>query len=160
MNRGFKVFDKQENRMILNPADEGIFLSGNGNLVLYNDFTKYLMDRYIRLDETGFCDKNGQSIFECDILKAKFQYFLWYTSKAPIHKPEYDEIRFFIVQFDNYRWMLNSLEWKTINYSLNEVREYSFGIGIQDIWEDGAEMNRLTDFEYIGNFYENPELEE
>lgn len=71
MNRGFRVFDKQENRMIENPTtgDEGIFIAENGNLVKPDNTMLYLMDRYARMDSTGLLDKYGKEGYHKDIVK-------------------------------------------------------------------------------------------
>lgn len=71
MRRGFRVYDKQEKRMIDTPAEVGIYLSGNGNLVNIDRIDFFLMDRYVRMDSTGQKDKEGKEIFEGDIFKQK-----------------------------------------------------------------------------------------
>ncbi len=66
--RGFRVYDKQERRMITEPTSEGLVLAGNGNLVFYDDFARYLGDRYIRMDDTTLTDKEHNPIYEGDII--------------------------------------------------------------------------------------------
>jgi uncharacterized phage protein (TIGR01671 family) len=67
MNKGFRVYDKKEKRMITEPSNEGIFLSSNGNLINHENFAIYLMDRYVRMDSTGLLDKRNKEIYEGDI---------------------------------------------------------------------------------------------
>lgn len=68
-SRGFRVYDKKEKRMIDTPADEHIFLSGNGNLVNIDHPDWYLMDRYVRMDSTGLADKNGKEVYGGNIVQ-------------------------------------------------------------------------------------------
>jgi uncharacterized phage protein (TIGR01671 family) len=72
--RGFRVYDKQEKKMINDPCMENLFIAGNGNIVDVKHFDHYLIDRYVRMDSIGRWDKNKNEIFEGDILLADYDY--------------------------------------------------------------------------------------
>lgn len=132
--RGFRVYDKQEHRMIDTPAFEHIFLSGNGNLVNVEHPEIYLMDRYIRIvnaiiiymDSTGLSDKNGKEIYKWDIIK-------YYTE---------DGIVTAIIIYEE-----NDNEDKWIS-----------GLSFKFIRMDDYEEHEPNELEVIGNIYSNPEL--
>jgi hypothetical protein len=92
--RGFRVYDKQEKRMIDNPCTEGIYLSGNGNLIKPANLAIYLMDRYVRMDSMGSTDVNGKEIYEGDIV----------TLSKNIDKPIADLKELWQVIYQDSRW--------------------------------------------------------
>jgi hypothetical protein len=92
--RGFRVYDKQEKRMIDNPCTEGMYLSGNGNLIKPANLAIYLMDRYVRMDSMGSTDVNGKEIYEGDIV----------TLSKNIDKPIADLKELWQVIYQDSRW--------------------------------------------------------
>jgi uncharacterized phage protein (TIGR01671 family) len=131
--RGFRVYDKQEKRMIDNPALEGIYLSGKGNLVKPANLTIYLMDRYVRMDSTGLADKNDKEIYEGDIVQ-------WRTE---------DEILSCVVEYTEGAHDSEECPYMSgFSYRVIDAIDYPE--------DDEGETDYVT--EVIGNIYDNPEL--
>jgi uncharacterized phage protein (TIGR01671 family) len=131
--RGFRVYDKQEKRMIDNPAVEWIFLSGNGNLVKPANPALYLMDRYVRMDSTGLADKNDKEIYEGDIVQ-------WGTE---------DEILSCVVEYTEGAHDSEECPYMSgFSYRVIDAIDYPE--------DDECETDYVT--EVIGNIYDNPEL--
>jgi len=131
--RGFRVYDKQEKRMIDNPALEGIYLSGKGNLVKPANLTIYLMDRYVRMDSTGLADKNDKEIYEGDIVQ-------WGTE---------DEILSCVVEYTEGAHDSEECPYMSgFSYRVIDAIDYPE--------DDEGETDYVT--EVIGNIYDNPEL--
>ena len=127
-NKGFKVWNIKEKRMIKTPAEENLFLAGNGNLIDIKNPSEYLMDKFLILFETGLKDKNGKDIHEGDIINL---YNWGMSNKSLIGKAEivWDEQT---MKFD-FR-MLNG------EYIKDEYDRFRAGL------------------EIIGNKFENSEL--
>jgi uncharacterized phage protein (TIGR01671 family) len=159
--RGFRVYDKQEKRMIDNPAVEWIFLSGNGNLVKPANPALYLMDRYVRMDSIGSTDKNDKEIYEGDIVRVLGWAYIIKTTSEIV---EYDLDSEMYMREDGTEIELSE---DKVDFGLHRTSRLDiatmdrfprFWLKEEEFGYEGEDLVDSRKTEVIGNIYDNPEL--
>ena len=132
----FRAWDKTNNRMRLNLAEDGFFISpNNGNIVTPDNYSLYFGDRLILLQYTGILDKNGNEIYEGDIIEKRYD--------TPFVKERLSKARG-VVEYGTF----------SLLEELGEVKRSVTGWFIE--FEDKSGKIPVTnEFEVIGNVYEN-----
>ena len=148
MNIGFNVWDKKEKRMIESPAEEDLFLSGNGNLINIKDPMIYLMDRYIVLFSTCLLDKSKKESYTGDIIRVPSDCGIVGGCKdcGSIHSPEWHEV----IKFGKFKNMYEDDNEKLFGFY---VENYDRGKKTYPLIP-----SLLKECFIVGNIYENPEL--
>lgn len=108
-------------------------LAGDNNMIP--------VDAVELMQSTGLLDKNGKEIWEGDIIVQEG--YSWFDKGVPNYR-------------DTVEWIYS--QWQTVHHCVNPAkRGISDGIntGLND---DGVDEGERTDWEVLGNRYENPEL--
>jgi len=108
---------------------------------LYHDTNRSFDKEIILMQYTGLKDKNGKEIYEGDIVVKKG--YIWFDNNKP-----------------NYRGVVEWIfcQWQVMTYSINKEKSgMSDGIN-RGLNEYGWEDEKKSDWEVIGNKYENPDL--
>lgn len=148
----FRAWDKLDNEMYL--AEQinfyrGEFESIGGGITFLRE-----ADKIELMQSTGIKDKNGQEIFEGDIVE--FEDEVWYTDGGFYENKDeaYDSVQTnnrVVIIYDGFEWDLDNF-WKGTNdcssawMSIFEDHMQSFKYFLQN------------EASVIGNIYENPEL--
>ncbi len=135
----FRAWDTEEKRMI----EEGLFIHNNGLIFHDEGDMGYLLkeiarkDRYIIMQFTGLKDKNGEEIYDEDIVIINIPMSV---SKKKVRGKVICNVRSSQWQFENFK------KSKAIEID-STAHDY-----------DDFNLSRFQDIEVIGNVYENPEL--
>lgn len=157
----YRVFDNDDKKM-----HDVIFLNYENNSVeWYNDNNKKraaFIEEVPTLQCTGLKDKNGKLIYEGDIIVIPNQYpFYDYKNKEDMKQDlnsTEGEIKGESIL--NYigivEWIYS--QWQYVYHCVNPLKN-GISEGINNMLNySGYEECECTDFEVIGNIYENPEL--
>lgn len=149
MNREikFRAWDIEHSQFL--PADSYAIISTDFNAfgIMIKDWDNYREGEYLYPNSqilsqyTGLKDKNGKEIFEGDIV-VKPNY-IWYDKGVL-----------------NYVGVVEFIycQWQVVAHCVNPLKHgISNGIN-SSLNDEGYEENELSDWEIIGNIYQNPEL--
>jgi uncharacterized phage protein (TIGR01671 family) len=167
----FRAWDKETKTMISDEWIQTLDLKGDGSWTSYlgGGMKQYLTQKQsdkkitdcVLLQYTGLKDENGKEIYEGDIFKAQVNWLSKETDKLEEH-----DIFIGQILFCNFEWVFNGIVFaedgekiNTIQLPFSEYRTgYSWGNGIEKWHSTFTSKERFTEFEVIGNIYENKEL--
>ena len=167
----FRVWHKKRKRMyeVLHLhmetwSNEGEWVTAKGfNIITQQDIHIQIESKDgVIMQSTGLRDKNGKLIFDGDIIVIPNQYpFYDYKNKEDMKQnlnETHGEIKGESIL--NYVGIVENIysSWQYVYHCVNPKKS-GISEGINHLLNEvGYEEGAITDFEVIGNIYENPEL--
>ena len=162
----FRAWDKSSKKMGMVQIRQMLIPDGNneyGNQELSVSHLKFgtnpshWLIAPILMQYTGLKDKNGKEIYEGDIIRAVCEWFNT-KDKATTWKSMLEEARLFEIRFVGFQWKFVSIDHGETQEFSDYHEGFSWGNGFENYWNGGKDKTRYSNFEVIGNIYENPDL--
>lgn len=128
------------------------------NIIISNDFSKteYKVHPDTVGQYTGLQDKNGNKIYEGDILRVKeFENLL--TDEFTKDESRFDLFTLDEIKGEKRAEYISPVRWEEGGFVVSTNGDY-FDMWLASLFGDMKRSNPVLDFEVIGNIHDNPEL--
>lgn len=151
MEKKFRVWEKVQKVMLT----DGFTVSPNGSVSFYWHKLPIHSANAILMQFTGLKDKNGNEIYEGDILLCE-KIFSAMSSRGTLRKgyPKYIS-GYLLVEWGDAKFNFKFLKTIPEHKEAYEQKMYTYAYCHYSIWENQQEQPHV---ELVGNIYESPEL--